>query len=145
MRFTTTIVQNGNNTGIAVPDDVMAELGPQKRHAVVVTIGDYSYRSTATPYQGRNMISLSADNRSKAGVAGGDEVEVELELDTAPREVEVPSDLAEGLSGNAVAAERFAVLSFSNKNRIVLSITDAKTPETRQRRIDKALAELTGP
>jgi hypothetical protein len=142
MKFRTTILQSGNNTGIVVPDEVMAELGPKKRYAVVVTIGEYSYRSSVAPYGGQYMISLSADNRTKAGVAGGDEVEIGLELDTAPREVVVPAELASELSADDAARSFFEGLSYTNKNRIVLSITDAKTEETRQRRVAKALEQL---
>ena len=142
MRFTTTIVLDGNNTGIEVPSEVMSALGSAKRIPVVVTVGGHSYRSSVEPYKGRLMISLSAANREAAGVSGGDEVEVALEPDTAPREVAVPAELARALDADAEAKARFAGLSYSNQNRIVLSIESAKTDATRLRRIDAALAEL---
>src|SRR5215208_5535273 len=98
MRFRTTIVQSGKTaTGIEVPDEVMEALGSGKRPAVKVTLNGYSYRSTAATVGGRSMVGLSAEHRAGAGVAGGDEVEVDLELDTAPREVAVPDDLAAAL------------------------------------------------
>ena len=143
MKFTTTIVLDGNNTGIEVPADVMSALGTAKRIPVVVTVGGHSYRSSVAPYRGRLMISLSAANREAAGVSGGDEVEVTLEPDTAPREVVVPADLARALDADAAAKARFDGLSYSNRNRIVLSIESAKTEATRLRRIDAALAELS--
>ena len=142
MKFTTTIVLDGNNTGIEVPAEVMSALGTAKRIPVVVTVGGHSYRSSVAPYKGRLMISLSAANREAAGVSGGDEVEVALEPDTAPREVAVPADLARALDGDSAAKARFDGLSYSNQNRIVLSIESAKTEATRLRRIDAALAEL---
>ncbi|KQP55425.1 YdeI/OmpD-associated family protein [Agreia sp. Leaf283] len=142
MKFTTIIVLDGNNTGIEVPAEVMSALGTAKRIPVVVTVGGHSYRSSVAPYKGRLMISLSAANREAAGVSGGDEVEVTLEPDTAPREVAVPSDLARALDADSAAKTRFVGLSYSNQNRIVLSIESAKTEATRLRRIDAALAEL---
>ncbi|MDN4639525.1 YdeI/OmpD-associated family protein [Agreia sp. PsM10] len=142
VKFTTTIVLDGNNTGIEVPADVMSALGTAKRIPVVVTVGGHSYRSSVAPYKGRLMIFLSAANREAAGVSGGDEVEVALEPDTAPREVAVPADLAGALDGDPAAKARFDALSYSNQNRIVLPIESAKTEATRLRRIDAALAEL---
>ena len=142
MKFTTTIVLDGNNTGIEVPADVMSALGTAKRIPVVVTVGGHSYRSSVAPYKGRLMISLSAANRQAAGVSGGDEVEVTLEPDSAPREVTIPTDLARELDLDAAAKARFAGLSYSNQNRIVLSIESAKTEATRIRRVETALAEL---
>jgi hypothetical protein len=91
MRFRTTILQSGKTaTGIEVPDEVMEALGSGKRPAVTVTVNGYSYRSTVATVGGRSMVGLSAEHRAGAGVAGGDEVEVDVELDTAPREVAVP-------------------------------------------------------
>lgn len=143
MRFTATILASGkNNTGIPVPESVVEALDRGKRIPVVVTIGDYSYRSSIVFYTGRFLIALSAENREGAGVAAGDTVEVDVEVDEQPREVEVPADLAAALAGDADAAAAFAALSYSNKRRIVLSVEGAKAEATRQRRIEKALAEL---
>jgi uncharacterized protein YdeI (YjbR/CyaY-like superfamily) len=143
MRFTTTILASGkNNTGIPVPEEVVTALDHGKRIPVVVGIGDHSYRSSIVFYTGRYLIALSAENRAAAGVAAGDEVEVDVQVDDEPREVEVPADLAEALAGDTDAATAFAALSYSNKRRIVLSVEGAKTDATRQRRIEKALAEL---
>ena len=91
---------------------------------------------------GEFMLPVSAEVRESAGVAAGDEVDVDVELDTEPREVTVPSDLADALDGNAQARQFFDGLSYSNKRRVVLSIEEAKTAETRQRRIDSAIAKL---
>jgi uncharacterized protein YdeI (YjbR/CyaY-like superfamily) len=88
------------------------------------------------------MLPVSAENRAAAGIAAGDEVDVEVTLDTDPREVSVPGDLAEALSADAAARRAFGQLSYSQQLRYVLDITSAKTPQTRQRRIAKAVAAL---
>jgi hypothetical protein len=142
MKFSTTILQSGNNTGIVVPPAVVDGLGGGKKPAVTVTIGSYSYRSSVAVMGGQFLIPLSAERRAESGIKGGDAVEVELTLDTEPREVVVPEDLSVALAGDAAAKAFFETLSYSNKLRHVLSITDAKTPETRQKRIDKAMDML---
>jgi hypothetical protein len=99
VKFETTIVQSGaNTTGIAVAPEVVEALGAGKKPPVTVTLNGHTYRSSIASMGGAFMISLSAENRAAAGVAGGDTVEVDLELDTAPREVDVPDDLASALA-----------------------------------------------
>ncbi len=143
--FRATVEQSGKTaTGIEVPAEVVAALDAGKRPAVTVTIGNYTYRSTLGAMGGRSMIPLSAEHRSAAGVAAGDEVEVTLEVDTAPREVEVPADLATALDAVPAARAAFDALSYSAKRRIVLPVGDAKTAETRARRIAKAVSDLGG-
>jgi Bacteriocin-protection, YdeI or OmpD-Associated/Domain of unknown function (DUF1905) len=143
MRFRTTIVQSGKNTtGIQVPDEVVKALGSGKRPAVNVTVNGYSYRSTVASMGGVFMVSLSAEHRAGAGVAGGDEVEVDLELDSAPREVTVPPDLVAALDAEPAARATFDALSYSNKSWHVLQVTGAKTEETRQRRIARSVETL---
>ena len=140
MRFRTTIQQGDKTaTGIQVPEEVVEALGSGKRPAVKVTINDYTYRSTVAVMGGRFMVSLSAVNRSGAGVAGGDEVDVEMELDTAPREVTVPADFAAALDAEPAARRTFDGLSYSNRSWHVLQVEGAKTAETRQRRITKSV------
>ncbi len=140
--FTTVIKTDGNNTGIEVPPEVIAQLGTSKKPPVVVTVAGYTYRNTVAVMDGLFMISLSKANREAAGVKGGDKVEVTLELDTEPREVSVPPDFAEALDRDADARRFFEGLSYSNRLRHVLSIEGAKTAETRQRRIAKAISDL---
>ncbi|HEX8036598.1 MAG TPA: YdeI/OmpD-associated family protein [Ktedonobacterales bacterium] len=143
MRFRAAIQLSGKTaTGIRVPEEVVAGLGSGKRPSVRVTINGYTYRSTVAPMGGEYMLPVSAEVRESAGVAAGDEVDVDVELDVAPREVSVPPDLAEALDGDAEAKQFFEGLSYSNKRRFVLSIEEAKTPETRQRRIAKAVSTL---
>ena len=143
MRFRATIRLAGKSaTGIPVPAEVVSGLGSNKRPAVLVTINGFSYRSTVSSMRGEYMLPLSGERREAAGVAAGDEVEVELTLDTAPREVEVPPDLAAALDGDARAKQAFEKLAYSHQLRHVLSVEGTKSPETRLRRIEKALAML---
>lgn len=143
MRFHTTILQSGKTTtGIQVPDEVVEALGAGKRPAVKVTIKGYTYRSTIAVMGGVFMVGVNADNRTAAGVAGGEEVDVDVELDTAPREVTVPADLAAALEAEPDALRTFEGMSYSNRSWHVLQVTGAKTNETRQRRITKSIDVL---
>jgi hypothetical protein len=145
MRFKTTLLLEGKTaTGFRVPSEVVDALGRGKRPPVTVTINGYTYRSTVAAYGDVYMLPLAAEHRAAAGVTAGDELDVTLELDTAPREVEVPADLAAALDAAPDAKRAFEALSYSNKRRITLAVEGAKAPETRQRRIDKSIAELRG-
>ena len=143
MRFHTTILQGDKTaTGIQVPDDVVEALGAGKRPKVLVTIRGYTYRSSIATVSGAYMVGVSAENRAGARVAGGDEVDVDIELDTAPREVTVPADFGAALDAEPNARRTFDALSYSNKSWHVLQIDGAKTDETRQRRIVKSIEAL---
>ncbi|HEU5440657.1 MAG TPA: YdeI/OmpD-associated family protein [Ktedonobacterales bacterium] len=143
MKFRATIQLNGKTaTGIRVPPEVVTSLGSSKKPAVRVTINGYTYRNTVATMGGEFMLGISSDVREHAGVAAGDEVDVDLELDTELREVSVPPDFADALDRDPHAKRFFDGLSYSNKRRVVLPIEDAKTDETRQRRIAKAVSML---
>ena len=143
MKFRAIVELSGKTaTGIQVPAEVVAHLGSSKRPPVLVTINSHTYRSTIAPMGGVFMLPISAENRTLARVSAGDEVEVEVEPDTQPREVNVPPDLLEALDRDANARRFFDGLSSSNKQRVVLSIEGAKTTETRLRRISKAVESL---
>lgn len=143
MRFQAVLLQEGKTaTGIRVPDEIVASLGSSKRPAVRVTINGHTYRSTLAVMGGVFMLPVSAEHRAGAGIAAGDEVGIEIELDTEPREVTVPPDFAEALEGDAGAKRCFDGLSYSKQRAHVLSIESAKTEETRQRRIAKAMDTL---
>ena len=143
MRFRATIQQGGKTaTGIEVPERVVEALGSGRRPAVKVTINGYTYRSSVAVLGGRYMVGVSAEHRAGAGVAGGDEVEVDIELDTAPREVTVPADLAAALDAEPAARRTFDGLSYSNQSWHVLQVEGAKTDETRQRRITRSVDTL---
>ena len=142
-RFRTTVVLGGKTaTGLEVPPDVVEALGRGKRPPVQVTVGRHTYRSTVAVMGGAYFLPLSAEHRVAAGVAAGDEVDVELVLDEAPRRVEVPPDLAEALAGEPEAKVFFEAISYSKQRWFTESVTSAKKPETRQRRVEKAVAML---
>jgi antitoxin component of MazEF toxin-antitoxin module len=143
MRFTTTIEQHGKTaTGMAVPPEVVEALGGGKKPAVTVTVGGHTYRTSIGSMGGRSLIPLSAERRTAAGVSAGDEVEVDVELDTQPREVDVPADLAAALDAEPAARARFDALSYSHQQRHVLAVEGAKAEATRQRRVAAAVATL---
>ncbi|MFD1231766.1 YdeI/OmpD-associated family protein [Pseudonocardia benzenivorans] len=143
VQFRTTIEATGKNTtGIVVPERVVEELGGGRRPAVSVTAAGHTWRTSIASMGGRFLIGVSAEVRRITGLAGGDDVDVEVELDTAPREVTVPQDLADALDGDAAAKAAFEALAYSHQRRHVLAIDDAKTPETRARRIAKAVEML---
>lgn len=128
--------------GFEVPPDVVEGLGAGKRPPVTVTINGYSYRNTVAVLGGRYMIGVSGEHRGPAKITGGETVDVDLELDTAPREVTVPPDLAAALDAEPEARRTFDKLSYSNRSWHVLQVDGAKSPETRSRRIEKSVAAL---
>jgi hypothetical protein len=143
MRVRTTVELHGKTaTGMAVPPEVVAALGGGKKPAVTVTVGGHTYRTSIGSMGGRSLIPLSAERRAAAGVTAGDEVEVDVELDTAPREVEVPADLAAALDAEPAARRRFDGLSYSHQLRHVLAVEGAKAEATRQRRVAAAVTTL---
>jgi hypothetical protein len=133
----------GNNVGIVVPDEVVTAFGRGKRVPVVVTIdGGYRYRSTIASMGGRFLVSFNAETRKATGRVAGDEVEVRLEVDDAPRTVEVPDDLAAELAGDEAARAAWDRLSYSRQRAHAESITGAKAADTRSRRVTKVLDAL---
>lgn len=143
MKFRATIELDGKTaTGIRVPPKVVAALGSGMRPPVRVTINGYTYRNTVAVMGGEFMLSVSADVRERAGVVAGDKVDVDIELDTQPRQVTVPPEFAKALKKDPDAKRTFDGLSYSQKRWHVLSIEGAKTEETRQRRINKSVSTL---
>ncbi len=143
MKFRATILLAGKTaTGVEVPPEVVKSIRAGKKPPVRVTVGGYTYRTTVAPRGERFLIPVSAQNREKAGVAAGDAVDVEIELDTEPREVTVPSDLAAALADDPQARQFFDGLSYSQKQWYVLPLEQAKTAETRERRLAKAVGML---
>ena len=138
--FDTTVTATGNNTGIVVPDNLIDELGAGRRPAVLVNVNGYEYRNTVGVMGGKHMISISAAVRKETGLTGGDPIHVTLTLADAPRDVDVPGDFAAALAADPDAGAFFAALSNSLQRYHVDSITEAKTAETRQRRIEKAIS-----
>ena len=143
LTFKTKLLQAGKTaTGIEFPAKIVDALGAGKRPPVRVTLNGYTYRSTMAVMGGKYMVGVSADVRAGAGVAGGEEVDVDIELDTEKREVTLPADFAAALDSAPDARRTFEGLSYSNKSWHVLQIDGAKTDETRQRRIAKSVEAL---
>jgi hypothetical protein len=143
MTFRTTVLLGGKTaTGFQVPVEVVEALGGGRRPAVKVTVAGYSYRTTVFARGGIFLVPLSAENRSEANVEAGDEVDVDIELDTEPREVTLPDDLATALSTDREALQRFEKLAFTHQQEYVRWIESAKRPETRQRRVSEAVTML---
>ncbi|HLZ28102.1 MAG TPA: YdeI/OmpD-associated family protein [Chloroflexota bacterium] len=143
MRFHATILLSGKTaTGVRVPPAIVEGLGSSKRPMVQVTINDYRYRSSVAMMHGEFMLPISAEVRDRAGIAAGDEVDVELELDTQPREVIAPPDFKDALARDVDATRCFGRLSYSNQRRVLIPIEAAKATETRQRRIARAIGML---
>ncbi|CAN5179448.1 hypothetical protein BH09ACT1_BH09ACT1_23670 [soil metagenome] len=142
--FTTTVLQAAGlkATGLPIPDDALASLGTSKKPAVVVHIGDYSYRSSVGSRGGDYLVPLSAEHRSALALSAGDIVEVTLELDLAPRTVQVPDDLSVALASAGTRAA-FDALSPSKQKAIVDQVKSARTDETRTRRIATSVSGLS--
>lgn len=141
--FHTTILQTGKNTaGIQVPEEIIEKLGSGKRPLVRVTINKYTYRNAVAVMAGKYMISFSPEHRKAAGVQGGDETDITLELDLDPRTVEIPKDLKEALI-KASALDAFENSAPSMKKEYVRQVEEAKARETRERRIAKIVGKLS--
>ncbi len=143
LHFTPPFYQSGKNTaGIQVPEEIVENLGAGKRPLVRVTIKKYTYRSAIAVMGGKFMVGVSAKNRKAAGVQGGEEVDVTLELDLKPRTVEVPKDLEAPLI-EAGTLEAFENSATSMKKEYVRQVEEAKAQETRERRIVKIVEKLS--
>jgi hypothetical protein len=145
LTYSTVIVKDDqvNATGIPVPADAVAALGSGKRPKVKVTLNGYTYRTTVAPYGDVFMLPLAAEHRNAARVAAGDRVDVTLELDTEPRTVEVPDDLAAALAAVPGARDAFDRLAYSHRKEHVRAVNEAKQPATRERRIAAVVAAVT--
>jgi len=138
--FETTVAATGNNTGIVVPEEVIDKLAAGKRPPVAVTVNGYDYRSTVAVMGGKYMIGISAAIRSATGLKGGDPIRVTLTVADTPREVDVPADFAAAMSADPDATAFFGKLSNSLQRYHVDNVNGAKSAETRQRRIEKAVS-----
>ncbi len=142
MRFATTMHQQGNNTGIEVPPDLMAQLGGGKRPPVVVTVNGFTYRTTVGVMGGRYLLPFSADKRAATGLRGGDALTVDIDLDSEPRTVELPPDLRDALDAAGLRGA-FDELAPSRQKAHITSVEGAKAAETRARRVRAVVAALT--
>jgi len=144
LKFSTTLLQAGKTaTGIKIPEEIIEKLGGGKKPLVKVTINNFTYRSAVAVMGGAYMVGVNAENRESANVKGGDKINVTIELDTEERIVEVPAEFQKQLTKNAAAKKMFDTLSNSKKKALIIPIANAKTDETRNRNIEKALSALT--
>jgi bacteriocin resistance YdeI/OmpD-like protein/uncharacterized protein DUF1905 len=141
--FETTVAASGNNTGIVVPPELIGLLGAGRRPAVLVDLDGYAYRTTVGVMGGESLVSVSAAVRTATGLSAGDPVRVTLTVADTPQEVVVPEDLAAALAADEQAGAFFAGLSNSLQRYHVDQVTSAKAPETRARRITKAVDLFT--
>ncbi|MFI5531612.1 YdeI/OmpD-associated family protein [Kitasatospora sp. NPDC051853] len=144
MKFRTQVEPPEPMRGLEVPPEVVAALGGGARPPVVITVEGHSWRSRVAVLRGRHLLGLSNANRRAAGVEIGEEVEVELALDTEPRTVELPDDFAAALDAEPTARAAYELLTDSRKREHVRAVEGAKKPETRRGRIEKAVAILRG-
>jgi Bacteriocin-protection, YdeI or OmpD-Associated/Domain of unknown function (DUF1905) len=142
-RFRAKVLAAGKTAaGVEVPEKVVLGLGSTKRPLVKVTINGYTYRSAIAPMGGTYMLGVSNEVRSHTGVKPGETIDIDVELDTDKRDVEVPPELAKALAKDAKAKKYFESLSYSRKYTLAAPIANGKTPETRERNLAKAMQEL---
>ncbi|WP_299169995.1 YdeI/OmpD-associated family protein [uncultured Arthrobacter sp.] len=143
MKFRAELESSGKNTaGFEVPESVVEQLGGGKHPKIVATVNGFTFRTSIASMGGRYLFGLSADRRREAGVQAGEVHDVEVELDTAPREVDLPEDLTSALEKEPAAKAFWDTLSYSNKSWHALQVTGAKKPETRAARIEKSIGML---
>jgi predicted short-subunit dehydrogenase-like oxidoreductase (DUF2520 family) len=143
LKFKTVLLQSGKTaTGIEIPNEIIEKLGGGKKPLVKVTINSFTYRSAVAVMSGAFMVGVNAENREAAKVKGGDKIEVAIELDNEERVVEVPVEFQQILNKNTIAKKKFDALSISKKKALVIPIAKAKTDETRNRNIEKAISSL---
>jgi hypothetical protein len=143
VRLTTTLVARGPAAAIVLDDEQVAAIGEgPKRFPVRATVNGYSWRTTVAPMHGETLLGLNRAVRESADVQAGDTVEVAIELDTAPREVDVPEALARALAWDPAAKAAFEALAFTHRKEYARWVADAKRQETRDRRVTRALEML---
>ena len=143
MKFTAELEGTGKTAaGFEVPAEIVEALGGGAHPKVSVTVNGFTFRTSIARMGGRYLLGVSGERRTAAGVAAGDVLEVDVVLDTAPREVDVPEEFAAALAGDAKAQEFWQTLSYSKQQWHVLQVTGAKTEETKARRIEKSIGML---
>ena len=141
--YLTVVVGNGPHASLHIPDEVLAELGANRRAALRVTVNGHTYQSTATGVNGECHVVFPRANRDQAGVEAGDEVEVHLELEAGRRDVELPEELKAALVG-AGLLEVFEEQSYSKRKEFARQVAEAEAIATKQSRIEKIISELSG-
>lgn len=142
-RFRSTVeAARGGGAVAQIPDDVTAALGGLKQMRITGTLNGTPFRSSTMPYRGAFYLGVHKATREAAGVEIGDEVELELTRDDSPRVLEIPPELEAAFASEPALRDRFDALSFSRRRDLAGPISEAKKPETRQARLEKALAAL---
>jgi Bacteriocin-protection, YdeI or OmpD-Associated/Domain of unknown function (DUF1905) len=145
IRFSATLVPRGSAAAVVLGEEQVAIVGEcAKRISVVASVNGHRWRTTVVRMRGEFLLGLSRDVRDAAGAEAGDRVDVALELDTAPREVELPEALARALGADPPAAAAFEALSFTHRKEYTRWVADAKRDETRTRRVAETLERLRG-
>jgi uncharacterized protein YdeI (YjbR/CyaY-like superfamily) len=134
--------QQGTSAFVDVPAEVLARISDRRRVPVVVTVNDHTFRTTIAPMGGMLCLGFNAANASAAQVTPGAEIDIEMDLDTAPREVDVPAELAAALAADPQAKATFDAMSYSHRREWADHVREAKQPATRVRRAAKAVATL---
>lgn len=142
MKFRAKVIPSGNATVVEIPTDVVKALGSGPRPLIAVTINGHTWRSRVASMRGQCLVGISAANRAASGIAEGEVVEVDLELDTEPRVVPEPPDLARALDDDPEARAAFDRLPYGLRRRHVAAIEEAKATEVRQRRIARLVAAM---
>ena len=140
--YKTVILGFGNHAAIEIPDDILKQLGANKRAPLKVTVNDYTYQSTAAGMNGQCLVVFPQKDRQAANAKAGDEIEVTLELDAGIREVDVPEQLAKALKDTKLL-DTFNSLTYSKRKEFARQVTEAKSAETKTRRIEKVIAALS--
>lgn len=140
--YKTTILGFGKHASIEIPDEQLQKIGGNKRAPLKVTVNGYTYQSTATGMGGKCMVVFPMKERGQARVDSGDTVDVTLELDSGYRQVDMPAELNTALQKNGLQ-ETFKALTYSKRKEYAGQVADAKAPETKTRRIEKIVSELT--
>ena len=141
--YTTTILGFGNHAAIPIPDEVLTQLNTNRRAPLIITVGQHTYRSTATAMDGKCLVVFPQKERTASGVGAGDTVEVTLDLDSGVRAVEVPEELEIALQDNQLL-DYFQSLSYSKRKEFARQVSEAKAQETKLRRIEKIIDQLKG-
>jgi uncharacterized protein YdeI (YjbR/CyaY-like superfamily) len=143
IRLTTTLAKRGPAAAVVLDDDQVAVLGEgAKRFPVRATVNGHTWRTTVARMGEEFLVGLNREVREAASAEAGDEVEVTLELDTVPREVDVPAPLAAALAGDPAAKAAFDGLAFTHRKEYARWVAEAKRDETRERRVARALEML---
>lgn len=139
--YETVVIGSGNHASLEIPEANLAEIGANKRAPLKITINGYTYQSTATGVDGQCRVVFPQRDRDAAGAKAGDHITVTLELDNGYRQVDIPPALSDALKARNLS-ETFHDLIYSKRKEYARLVGEAKTDETRMRRIDKIIAEL---